>query len=119
MLFAGQIDLTHRLNAIQDGLLVFGRIANINALRPVLHFHRQYENGERYRRQYANDKGVHIEKLLVPTQGIAPEMVKKTLSGIAPGSGWRLYNIRPTGTSPRQYTRQSRYRRPSVQAATG
>ena len=75
LLFAGQINVADGTNALGHGGLVFGRFTLVNVLRPLRHLHREHEDRDREHYENANDEGVHIKEFLVPTQGIAPDLV--------------------------------------------
>ena len=93
MLLAGAINLPDRANPIGNGCLVFGGIARVNALCEIGHLHGQNKDGDRDSGKNTDNEGIHIKKLLVPTQLTAPEGMKLDSSGSVPGGGGRLYNI--------------------------
>ena len=68
MLFAGQIHLAKRSNAIFNSCLEFIGVLRVSALHEIRHLHRNYEDCEHQCGDNAGDEGVLIEKLGVPTQ---------------------------------------------------
>jgi hypothetical protein len=99
MFLPGPVNLPDRTNTLSDSFLVLGGVARVNALCEIGHLHCQHENRQGDRGKNADYEGIHIKKLLVPTQLTAPEGMKKVSPGAAPDGGGRLYNISRRGTA--------------------
>ena len=74
-LLAGQVHLAEWPDAILYRRLVLRRVGGVDALGEIGQLHGSDEYEECDDGEYADHQRVHIEKLLVPFQGGAPEKI--------------------------------------------
>jgi hypothetical protein len=70
---AWQVNLANGAKPCLNRCLVLSRIRGIQTLRQIRHFHSKYQDGHSENGEDANHKGIHVKKLLVALQGVAPE----------------------------------------------
>jgi hypothetical protein len=91
MLFAGQVNLTNRADALGNRSLELGRVPVVNTLSKIGHLHGNHEERDQDYGTHAENNGIHVKKLLVATHGTTPNVKLYVDQGTALAGGERLY----------------------------